>query len=102
MGCKMPDTCVPGKFCPAQCDWEKEMTCPGKLEIAGIHAQWIVVKMQSAQEQWIPRVARCLILVCLLVWIAQKCKEVFQSWMLRDHLLFYMLKMLWIYNLKIL
>jgi len=29
-GCKMPDTCVPGKFCPAECDGEKELMCPGK------------------------------------------------------------------------
>merc|ERR1711997_1183069 len=73
-GCKMPDMCMPGKFCPAECDWEKECvqengmrTGPNKcllisvsqtkLEIAGIHAQWIAVKIQSAQEQWIPRVA---------------------------------------------
>jgi len=31
-GCKMPDTCNPGKFCPANCDWEKEMTCAGTLD----------------------------------------------------------------------
>merc|ERR1711994_95164 len=29
-GCKDADYCVPGKFCPANCDWEKEMMCPGK------------------------------------------------------------------------
>merc|ERR1711993_47883 len=28
-GCAMPDTCHPGKFCPVNCDWEKEMMCPG-------------------------------------------------------------------------
>merc|ERR1712113_346169 len=29
-GCKDADYCVPEKFCPANCDWEKEMMCPGK------------------------------------------------------------------------
>merc|ERR1712043_74773 len=32
MGCKSPDMCNPGKFCPAECDWEKEMVCPGKFD----------------------------------------------------------------------
>merc|ERR1711988_652482 len=77
-GCKMPDACAPGKFCPAECG-EKEMMCQEngmktglnkclviivsqtKLEIVLIIAQWIVVKICFAQEKWIPRVARCLI-----------------------------------------
>merc|ERR1711981_647690 len=29
IGCKMPDMCIPGKFCPVDCDWGKEMSCPG-------------------------------------------------------------------------
>merc|ERR1712012_744174 len=28
-GCTDADYCVPGKFCPADCDWSKEMMCPG-------------------------------------------------------------------------
>merc|ERR1711862_926007 len=28
-GCKEPDFCHHGKFCPVNCDWEKEMMCPG-------------------------------------------------------------------------
>merc|ERR1719225_199598 len=29
-GCKMPDFCHHGKFCPVHCSWEKqEMSCPG-------------------------------------------------------------------------
>merc|ERR1712020_185538 len=29
-GCAMPDSCHPGKFCPVNCDGEKEMMCAGK------------------------------------------------------------------------
>merc|ERR1712038_61681 len=29
-GCKDADYCISGKFCPANCDWEKEMMCAGK------------------------------------------------------------------------
>merc|ERR1712020_858875 len=82
-GCAMPDSCHPGKFCPVNCEWEKEMMCPGK---------W--------KEEWTLKAAQCLICVFQLVKIAQKCKEVFHNWMFRDHLLFYMLKMMWICNLK--
>merc|ERR1712226_113466 len=75
--------------------------CQCKMEIVGINAQWIVVKTICAQEQWTLKAALCLICVSQLVKIAQKCKEVFQNWMLSDHhLLFYMLKIMWIYNLK--
>merc|ERR1711993_76774 len=28
-GCKDPDFCNYGKFCPVNCDYEKEMMCPG-------------------------------------------------------------------------
>merc|ERR1712223_1358055 len=28
-GCKEPDFCHHGKFCPVNCDYEKEMMCPG-------------------------------------------------------------------------
>merc|ERR1739844_647322 len=31
-GCTDADFCVPGKFCPANCDWEKEMMCAGKFD----------------------------------------------------------------------
>merc|ERR1712241_1226215 len=31
-GCKMPDTCHSGKFCPVDCDWAKEKSCPGMWE----------------------------------------------------------------------
>jgi len=31
-GCKDPDYCHHGKFCPVECDWEKEMSCPGQWD----------------------------------------------------------------------
>merc|ERR1712223_130624 len=31
-GCEEPDYCYPGKFCPVDCDWEKEMSCPGQYD----------------------------------------------------------------------
>merc|ERR1712088_163322 len=34
-GCKEPDFCHHGKFCPVNCDWEKEMMCPGKTHSDG-------------------------------------------------------------------
>merc|ERR1712193_207999 len=34
-GCKDPDFCHYGKFCPVHCDWEKEMMCPGKTHADG-------------------------------------------------------------------
>merc|ERR1712045_518723 len=34
-GCKEPDFCHHGKFCPVNCDWEKEMMCPGKTHADG-------------------------------------------------------------------
>merc|ERR1712110_771616 len=102
-GCKMPDTCVPGKFCPAECAVENGMrtglnkclviiASQTKMEIAGIHAQWIVVKIQFSQEVWTQRAVQCLILACQLETNAQKCKEDFQNWIVKDLLLLFMLR----------
>jgi len=30
--CQEPDFCHHGKFCPVNCDWEKEMMCPGSWD----------------------------------------------------------------------
>merc|ERR1711884_996118 len=112
MGCKMPDTCVPGKFCPAQCDWEKEMTCLGKWnedwteQIAPDTCMpmktgdcWNTCPMDCGKDTVCPGAMDpkgCKMPdTCMPV--GMECPK-----LLRDHLLFYMLKMMWIYNPKIL
>merc|ERR1711874_21565 len=96
-GCTDADYCVPGKFCPADCDWEKEMmslehgmrtglnkllliiVCHTRMETALLIAQNNVEKRRFCALEWTLKAAQYLIHAIQPKTVVPKCKEDFQK-----------------------
>merc|ERR1711974_539744 len=84
-GCKEPDFCHHGKFCPVNCDWEKEMMCldHGILKLENKLAQICVCLTRMENVQLIAPKPVWMVIRCALerhmLMVVQTLTTVFQE-----------------------